>query len=635
MPSLFFMLAWLLILFPVAGMLINLFAGQKLTKRVIGYIGTGVVAASFAIGVLLFVALLTLPPEERQITAPLYEWITIGSFSVGASLLIDPLSIVMVLVVTGVGSLIHLYSISYMEDDERFQRYFVYLNLFITAMLILVLADNMLLMFVGWEGVGLASYLLIGFWFARRDDTYGYYADAGKKAFLVNRVGDFGLIIAMALIWVTLGTLDFLEITELAHHGALTAGVAAVICLMLLLGATGKSAQIPLYVWLPDAMAGPTPVSALIHAATMVTAGIYMIVRTYALWLSAPEVSIAAAFIGATTAFFAATIALVQVDLKKILAYSTISQLGFMMVSVGVGAYGAAIFHLTTHAFFKALLFLGAGSIMHALHGELDIRKMGGLRHKMPITFWTFLIGVIGLAGLPPVSGFFSKDAILLGALDKAPATYVIGVVAALLTTIYSFRMLFLVFFRKPRDQELYDHAHESPRFMTVPLIVLATLTAFAGLMNLPFLVNMEHFLEPAIGHLHEVSVTEELLALTISFVVAIFGLVIAYSLYFTRENWVQRMQSRFAFMQPVLDNAYYVDEFYMRFIVNPLWRFSEWSSSVVDQKWIDGAVNWIGHVTLVAGEKSRAIQNGKIPTYALSIFVGVVFIVVVYIFAG
>ncbi len=343
-------------------------------------------------------------------------------------LLLDPLSLTMVLVVTGVGTLIHLYSISYMADDERFQRYFVYLNFFILAMLILVLSDNFLGMFVGWEGVGLASFLLIGFWFDRRDDTYGYYADAGKKAFLVNRVGDFGLIVAMALIWTSLARSTFLDMGDAVHHRRIAVGSGQHhLPAAAAWAPPARARRFRSIVWLPDAMAGPTPVSALIHAATMVTAGIYMIARTNALWHDAASCSMTAAWIGVLTAFFAATIALVQTDLKKILAYSTISQLGYMMVSVGVGAYGAAIFHLTTHAFFKALLFLGAGSVMHATHGELDIRKMGGLRHKMPITYWTFLIGVAALAGIPPLAGFFSKDAILLGALVEAPLLYILG----------------------------------------------------------------------------------------------------------------------------------------------------------------------------------------------------------------
>ncbi len=466
-----FELAWLLLAFPLAGALINLLFGRQIGTRNIGFLASGAIGLTFLVAIWLFTGLMGLPAEERTITAPLWNWMTIGDFHVNAALLIDPLSITMTLIVTGVGTLIHIYSISYMEHDERIQRFFFYLNFFIFAMLILVLSDSFLGMFVGWEGVGLASYLLIGFWFDQRDDSYGWFADAGKKAFMVNRVGDFGMIVAMLAIWSTLGSLTFLEVFEGAHGGALTVGVANFICLMLLLAATGKSAQLPLYVWLPDAMAGPTPVSALIHAATMVTAGIYMIARTHELWHIAENASMIAAWIGALTAFFAATIALVQTDLKKILAYSTISQLGYMMLGVGVGAYGAAIFHLTTHAFFKALLFLAAGSVMHATHGELDIRKMGGLKDKMPTTFRTFLIGSAALAGIPPLAGFFSKDSILLGALVANPILYAIGLVTALLTAIYSFRAVIVPFFGAPRDKRLYNHAHESPALMTIPLV--------------------------------------------------------------------------------------------------------------------------------------------------------------------
>ncbi|MGL4648319.1 MAG: NADH-quinone oxidoreductase subunit L, partial [Caldilineaceae bacterium] len=371
--------AWLLLALPAAGALINMLFGHRLGKNAIGAIAAGVVIAAFGVGVALLVGLLALPAAERAVTVPLWDWITIGTLDLGAALLVDPLSITMVLVVTGVGSLIHLYAISYMHEDERFQRFFVYLNFFIFSMLILVLSDSFAGMFVGWEGVGLASFLLIGFWFDVKDNLYGWYADAGKKAFLVNRIGDFGMLVAMMALWAALGTLTFHDVFEQAEAGALAGGVATLVCLMLLLGATGKSAQIPLFVWLPDAMAGPTPVSALIHAATMVTAGIYMIARTWPLWHLSPAASETAAWIGALTAFVAATIALVQTDLKKVLAYSTVSQLGFMMLGVGAGAYGAAIFHLVTHAFFKALLFLAAGSVMHGLHGETDMRKMGGL----------------------------------------------------------------------------------------------------------------------------------------------------------------------------------------------------------------------------------------------------------------
>jgi NADH-quinone oxidoreductase subunit L len=630
-----FDLAWLLFILPAVGVLINLFLGNRMEKLLIGMIATVAVGMSFVLGVMLFGNLLTLPADARVVTVHLWEWITIGDFSVGASLLLDPLSLTMVLIVTGVGTLIHVYSIAYMEDDERFQRYFIYLNFFIFSMLILVLSDNFLGMFVGWEGVGLASFLLIGFWFDRKDDLYGWYADAGKKAFLVNRIGDFGMIVAMAMIWTTVGTLSFIGVNEAAHHHDFTTAAVNIVCLLLLLGATGKSAQIPLYVWLPDAMAGPTPVSALIHAATMVTAGIYMIARTHGLWHEAAFASMTAATIGALTAFFAASIALVQTDLKKILAYSTISQLGYMLLGVGVGAYGAAVFHLTTHAFFKALLFLGAGSVMHATHGVLDMRRLGGLREKMPTTYITFLIGTATLAGLIPLSGFFSKDAVLLGALAKAPLLYIIGLAAALMTAFYSFRMFFLTFLGKPRDQEIHDHLHESPSLMTIPLWILAVLSIVAGVINLPFVLTMEKFLEPAVGGHEAPSVTLEMLALLLSVVIGLFGAVMAYSRYRTQENWVTRMAAPFKPLQPWLENAYYVDEFYMRYVINPLRKASTWMANVFDKKIIDGVVNGIGHVTMDMGSWARTLQNGRIPTYALSLFIGVVAVVIYFIFIG
>ncbi len=401
----------------------------------------------------------------------------------------------MALVVTGVGFLIHVYSNGYMHDDPRFPRFFAYLNLFILMMLTLVLANNYLLMFVGWEGVGLASYLLIGFWFDRPAA-----ADAGKKAFIVNRIGDFGLLLAIMLIWAGLGSLQFTDVFAKAPQvwgvGSSAAVVAAT--LLMLLAATGKSAQIPLYVWLPDAMEGPTPVSALIHAATMVTAGVYLIARSAPLFNLAPSTGNLVAWIGVATAFGAATIALTQTDLKRILAYSTVSQLGFMFVAVGVGAYAAGIFHLVTHAFFKALLFLGAGSVMHALHGELDLRKMGNLRARLPVTYWTFLIGAAALAGIPLLSGFFSKDAILFNAFEHSIPLWAVGAVTAFMTAVYAFRMVFLAFWGQERDKKLFADAHESPKVMTIPLILLAVGALFTGYLGLPALSVIDPWLEPA-----------------------------------------------------------------------------------------------------------------------------------------
>ncbi len=624
--------AWLLFALPAAGALINLLFGHLIGKRANGFLASAMVAASFLVAVPLFFGLFSLPVEDRIITVHLWNWITIGTFEAPAALLISPLSITMTLVVTGVGTLIHFYAIAYMAHDERVQRFFIYMNFFIFAMLILVLSDNLVGMFVGWEGVGLASYLLIGFWFDRRDDTYGYYADAGKKAFLVNRVGDAGMLLAIFAIWTTLGTVNFQEINAAVEHGALTVGMANFICLLLLLAATGKSAQLPLFVWLPDAMAGPTPVSALIHAATMVTAGVYLLIRTYGIWVVGQEAATIGAWIGGLTAILAASIAIVQVDLKKILAYSTISQLGYMIMGAAAGAFGAAMFHLVTHAFFKALLFLAAGSVMHGMHDVLDIRRMGGLRHKMPSTFRTYVIGSAALAGLPLMAGFFSKDAILVDVLAEQPLLYAVAMVGALMTAFYSFRAVFLVFFGKPRDQELYDHAHESPALMTVPLWILAFLSIFGGLINLPFVQTLYYWLEPAIGEAHHADLTLELLAITLSIIISICGVLMAYARYHTHENWVRRLGASFGWLQPTLEQAWYVDSFYNRAIVKPLWALSAWLARAVEGV-IDGAVNGVGSVSLALGGGARRLQSGQIPAYALSILVGVVVLVVYFVF--
>ncbi|MBV7332184.1 NADH-quinone oxidoreductase subunit L [Chloroflexi bacterium TSY] len=625
----FLSVAWLLFVFPALGALINLFAGAYIGRKVIGSIAALAVALSFVLGIGLYAGLLTLAPEEQSITVHMWDWITVGSFHASAAMLIDPLSVTMTLIVTGVGLLIHIYAIGYMEHDEYFQRFFVYLNFFIFAMLILVLSDNFVGMFVGWEGVGLASFLLIGFYFDRTDETYGSYADCGKKAFIVNRIGDFGMILAIAAIWTTVGTVTFGDVFaqfDTRHHDGDhgIVGAANLICLLLLLGATGKSAQLPLYVWLPDAMAGPTPVSALIHAATMVTAGIYMIARTHTIWYIAVDASTIAAWIGGITALLAASIALVQTDLKKILAYSTISQLGFMMMAVGVGAYGAAIFHLTTHAFFKALLFLAAGSVMHGLHDVLDIRRMGGLSRKMPQTARTFTIGAVALAGLPPLAGFFSKDAIKVGVMAEDPILYVVALFAALLTAFYSFRTLLLVFYGEPRDQELHNSAHESPLIMTAPLWILAVLSIFGGVLNLPGLLTMEHWLEPSLGF-HEPSLALELLTALLSILVASFGAMLAVSYYRLDERRIRALISSLSFFQPMLERKWYVEDFYRMAIVAPLEKEAAWLANVFDRKGIDFVVNWFGQTGLRFGEWARRLQNGMVPTYAFSILLGVV----------
>ncbi len=624
---------WLLFAFPALGALTILFLGPRLSQRVVGWIASAAVLAAFGVAVALFFGINALPAEEQSVTITWWQWMTIANFHIPAAVLIDPLSVLMALVVTGVGSLIHIYSIGYMEHEPRYQRFFFYLNFFILAMLILVMSNNFVGMFVGWEGVGLASYLLIGFWFDKRDDMYGWYADCGKKAFIVNRIGDFGMLLAMFMIWSSLGTLVFTEVTAGAH--SLAVGTATVICLLLLLGAAGKSAQIPLYIWLPDAMAGPTPVSALIHAATMVTAGVYMIVRTNALWHVAVPASLVAAWIGALTALLAATIALRQNDLKKILAYSTVSQLGYMVMAAGLGAYGAAMFHLTTHAFFKALLFLGAGSVMHATGGILDITRLGGLRTKMRATYWTFLIGTAALAGIIPLSGFFSKDAILVAALDKNVAIYVVGAVTALLTAFYSFRALFVTFHGEPRDEHIYEHVHESPRIMTTPLWILAFFAVVAGVINLPFVLSLEHWLEPAIGAHEAPSVTVELLGIMLSIIISFFGLLMAWAYYIRHEAWPANLAKPFGFLNNLIDHKWYVDELYGAVIVRPLTAVSGWFARVFDPKVIDGVVNGVGDVTVDAGEAVRKLQNGAIPTYAFSIFLGVVVVLIYFLFAG
>jgi len=477
-------LLWLIPVLPLMGAAINGILGKRLSKNVIGIVGAGTVLGSFLISLSAFWQMLQLQDPERDLPIIInyFTWIQAGAFNANFGFMLDHLSGLMILIVTGVGFLIHVYSIGYMHDDPGFYRYFAYLNLFMFSMLTLVLANNYLLMFVGWEGVGLCSYLLIGFWFSRKSA-----ADAGKKAFIVNRIGDFGFILATLLIFTTFDSVDFQTVFRNAANSALfqvetlgTIGVVTTVCLLMFLGATGKSAQIPLYVWLPDAMEGPTPVSALIHAATMVTAGVYMVARSHALFDLAPGALLVVAFTGAFTAIFAASIGLVQTDIKKVLAYSTISQLGYMFLACGVGAYAAGVFHLMTHAFFKALLFLGAGSVIHGMSGIQDLRKMGGLRHHMPWTFRTFFIGTLAIAGIPGLAGFFSKDAILAAAYhgpDYGPILWTIGVVSAGFTSFYMFRLLILTFMGTPRyTHHDVHHVHESPGSMLVPLVVLAFL---------------------------------------------------------------------------------------------------------------------------------------------------------------
>ncbi len=628
-----FDLAWLLFAFPAAGALIILLLGPRLPMKVVGWVASLAVLGAFAIAVSLFFGILGLPEEERAVTITYWQWMTVGNFSVAAAILVDPLSTTMAMLVTGVGALIHIYSIGYMAHEARYQRFFFYLNFFILAMLVLVMSNNFLSTFVGWEGVGLASYLLIGFWFEQRDEQYGWYADAGKKAFLVNRIGDAAYLIAMFIIWTNVGSLVYSTVEAEAVN--LPQPVLVFITLLLIFAVSGKSAQFPLYVWLPDAMAGPTPVSALIHAATMVTAGVYLLVRTYTIWDLAPGVATALGYIGILTAFFAATLAIVQVDLKKILAYSTISQLGYMVAAAAVGSPAAAIFILVAHAFFKALLFLSAGSVMHATGGVIDIRRLGGLRHKMPQTYIQFLIGAMALAGIPLLSGFWAKDAVLASiASHDGWIIYIIGDITALLTAIYSFRAAFLTFNGKPRDQHIYDHAHEAPSIMTAPLWVLAFFSVFIGLANTPLALTIESYLESATGGHEEIALPLELFVLMVSTILSLTGFFYAWARYIKREGWTVSIGNAFNWLKPALDNKWYIDRIYNYWIVQPLLALSGWLARFFDPKVIDGAVNAVGEVTNDGGEAVRKLQNGAVPTYAFSILLGVVAVVLYFVFA-
>ncbi len=646
---------WLPVALPLAGFLVNglLALLRPGAKRVVSVVGPGVVLAAFAVSVAIFAGVRADPPAS-PIIVPLWDWMSTGSLRLPFSLQVDQLSVVMLLVVTGVGGLIHLFSVGYMGQDPGYARYFAYLNLFVAFMLVLVLGSSLPVLFVGWEGVGLCSYLLIGFWYQDRAN-----ADAGKKAFIVNRIGDFGVLIAMFLLWWALGTLELAEIGEQAP-GALVAGggLVTAITLFLFVGCVGKSAQIPLYVWLPDAMAGPTPVSALIHAATMVTAGVYLVARTSVLFALAPLSSAIVAGIGALTAIFAATIGLRQYDIKKVLAYSTVSQLGYMFVGVGSAAYAAGMFHLITHAFFKALLFLGAGSVIHAMHHAYhathsqddpqDMRNMGGLRAHLPVTFWLMLTATLAIAGIPPLSGFFSKDEILAAAFSRGadqPVYYLfwgLGLIAAFLTAFYMMRLIAMTFLGENRTGERErEHLHDAPSIMTGPLVVLALLSVVGGLINLPAFVPglphhvLQEWLEPVLApaaslvSVHLPHGATEAALVTAAVLVAVAGLWLGART--TME--APRVPARHAVpdtgIAKVLHYAYYVDEFYQAAIVRPivglsrfvLWRF-------VDQGLIDGlAVNGTAGAARGLGWIGSRLQSGQLGFYLVVFLVGAVWL--------
>ncbi len=633
-------------LLPFAGFLINASSGRRLTKGVSGAIACGAMIVSFLVSAVSVWRLLGLAPEERVIVQQVFSWISSGDLNVGFTLRLDPLSAVMILVVTGIGSLIHIYSSSYMHDetDSEYARYFSYLNLFAAFMLVLVLGSNFLVMFVGWEGVGLCSYLLIGFWYQKKSAS-----DAGKKAFIVNRVGDFGFILGVFLVFVHFGTLDFADVARAVNSTAVEAGFGtlSLTTLLLFVGATGKSAQIPLYVWLPDAMEGPTPVSALIHAATMVTAGVYMIGRNAALFSHTPETLGVVAVVGIATALMAGTIGLVQNDIKRVLAYSTVSQLGYMFLAMGVGAFAGGIFHLYTHAFFKALLFLGSGAVIHALHGEQDLRHMGGLKKELPVTYWTFLIGAIAIAGVPGLAGFFSKDEILFRTFDSGHTMlWAIGLVTSLLTAVYMFRLVFLTFHGAPSTQHSApstqhpQHVHDAPGPMALALIVLAIGSVVAGYVGLPAALGggdwFAKFLEPSfqVASAHEgAEHGVELTLMLVSSGVAIAGIGIAAYFFLRNRRAADAIATRFAGLYTLLLNKYYVDEIYDAAIVQPIRITSQeglWK--IVDVRLIDGAVNGTGLSVSGWSQLLRRLQTGSVRAYAASLFAGVVAILGYYL---
>jgi NADH-quinone oxidoreductase subunit L len=621
---------WLIPLIPFIGFLLNGLFGNRLGKT---FVSAVALLASFGAAVAGTIAAFqyhALYPDGRRWVNVAFDWFTSGSIHADVSFQLDPLSIVMLMVVTWVGFLIHLYSVGYMAHEEGYGRYFAYLNLFLSEMLILILGANYLLMFVGWEGVGLCSYLLIGFYYKT-----DYAPAAGKKAFIVNRIGDFGFLIAVFLMFGYLGSVDFATVSTRATAGVEPWLITA-ICLLLFLGACGKSAQIPLYVWLPDAMAGPTPVSALIHAATMVTAGVYMIVRSNALYRLSPTAMMVVAIVGACTALFAATIGIRQWDIKKVLAYSTVSQLGFMMIGVGVGAFTAGIFHLVTHAFFKACLFLGSGSVIHAMSGEQDIRKMGGLKSKIPITYWTFFIATIAIAGFPPFAGFFSKDEILGSALSTpylpAGVRYLVwglGSIAAFCTAYYMFRLVFLTFFGQFRGtHEQEHHLHESPATMTIPLIVLAALSTIGGLA-LAWHHNLAHWLAPIYpeleGRVSEFEIANEYLLMGVAVAIAALGTWLAYARFYKRGLEADaQFEANSPALARAIENKWYVDELYGAIIVRPLEQISQFFWRVVDAV-IDGIAAMLGYVVQGFGDLLRFFQTGNVRNYALMLFLGVI----------
>lgn len=619
-------LAWLVPALPLLGFLITGLAYKRLKHNQAGIIACTLVGLSFLASVALFFVLRNSGQDAATVT--LFNWIAVGNMNIPFTFLIDHLSLTMMLIVTGVGTLIHIYSIGYMHGDDRVNSFFAQMNLFTFSMLLLVMGANYLVLFIGWEGVGLCSYLLIGFWF--KNPAYNY---AARKAFVMNRIGDLGFILGIILLFFTFKSVSFSEIFAQASTLQIGTPVITLITLLLLVGAVGKSAQIPLYTWLPDAMAGPTPVSALIHAATMVTAGIYMIARSSILYNLAPVTLNVIIVIGLTTAIFSAIIGLKQNDIKKVLAYSTVSQLGYMFLALGLGAYSTAIFHLTTHAFFKALLFLGAGSIIHAMGGEQDIRKMGGLRKKMPVTYLTFLAATLAISGIPPFSGFFSKDMILSKAFEHNIILYILALAGALLTCFYMFRLLYLVFFGEQRLEGA--HPHESPKVMTVPLMILSILSVFGGFLNIPSLfggnLSFGSFLQSAVSSKvsEEISHTTEIGLILLS--VLLLGLVIvfAYQTFVKKALIPSGDEVKLPPFQRIIANKFYIDEFYRAAFEKPFGYCSDFLFKKIETAILDPAVDGIGMLTSRMGALTRKLQRGNMSFYFFAMVAGILLFIV------
>ena len=608
-----------LLLAPFAGFLVNVFFGRSMGRTVSGWIGTAAVLVSFLVTLQFFIQI---NADAKPVEAHLFRWFSVAGFNIEFGILLDQLSLLWLMFVTGIGSLIHMYSISYMHDDENMHKFFAYLNLFVFFMITLVAGSNLLVMFIGWEGVGLCSYLLIGFWYANQE-----YNDAAKKAFIMNRVGDLGFLVGIFILGSLFSTLDFLEMKEVIAGGTNSGNMhwVAIAALALFIGACGKSAQIPLYTWLPDAMAGPTPVSALIHAATMVTAGIFMVTRMHFVFDLAPWVQDIIAVIGAATALLAATIGLVQNDIKKVLAYSTVSQLGLMFLALGLGAYEVAVFHVITHAFFKACLFLGSGSVIHALHGEQDMRNMGGLKGVMKITFVTFLISSLAISGIPLFSGFFSKDEILMVAFHENKALWAVASLASIMTAFYMFRLLYLTFFNSFRGTEKQKHhLHESPALITFPLIVLAILAAVGGLISLPGNSWLAHYLDPVFDAPHAPHHLDSTAYMLMGLAVAgaLIGIGMAYFKY--GRGTVPPRDQEISGVSKLLYNKYYVDEFYSAIIVKPINAMSKFFRDTLE-KMLSGFVYGFGTVANALGTQGRTLQNGSIGLYLFAFVIGLV----------